>query len=219
MTAKLNMKKMIGTKGRDLEKNFFESNKAIIEFEEVRRDEGGNFVSINEEKLIFKLTKDLYLSIGRSRGEEYYEESYSQKSVITKTGEKIEVDYVCIRIGFRGTNLSPIKMKRLNMVGRYNVPKKKIGDAMSTYQVEIYMKRVLVSGKEMYAVAIKNVGIKNQKIRVYDEKSNKIGDIYSGEELVVGKGTFYLKLPGAYLLKNPDFSIADENVFLKVTLS
>jgi len=97
----------------------------LIEFEEVRRDEGRNFVPINEEKFIFKLTKDLYLSIGRSRGEEYYEERYPQKSVITKTGERIEVDYVCIRSGFRGTNLSPIKMKRLNMVRRYNVPKKK----------------------------------------------------------------------------------------------
>jgi len=47
----------------------------------------------------------------------------------------------------------------------------------------------------------------------------KYFNIYPGEELVEGKETFYLKFPGAYLLKNPDFSIADENVFLKVTLS
>jgi len=41
--------------------------------------------------------------------------------------------------------------------------RKKVGDAMSTYQVEIYMKRVLVSGREMYVVAIKNVVIKIKK--------------------------------------------------------
>jgi len=69
----------------------------------------------------------------------------------------------------------------------------------------------------MYAVAIRNVGrFPGQVINIYDKNGNKIGSIPVGKELVVGKGTFYLELPGTYLLIGP---LAIKNGFLKITLS
>ena len=218
MTAEINMKEIIETARRDLERNLFESNKATIEFQEVRKDERGNFVPIDKE-LTLELSGNQYFSIGRSRGEEYCEEYYPERLITTKTGKKIKVDNVYIRIGVRGENLPPVRTKGLKMMGRYNVPNEEVYDAMSRYQAEIYMSKVIVFGKERYALAIRNVGGKGQVIKVYDERGNKIGDIDSGEELVVGKGTYYLEFPGAYLLEGPDCSIADKNVFLKITLS
>jgi hypothetical protein len=218
MTAEINMKEIIETARRDLERNLFESNKATLEFQEVRKDERGNFVPIDKE-LTLELSGNQYFSIGRSRGEEYYEEYYPERLITTKTGKEIKVDNVYIRIGVGGEDLPPVRIKRLKMMGRYNVPNEEVYDAMSRYQAEIYMSKVIVFGKERYALAIKNVGGKGQVIKVYDEKGNKIGDIDSGEELVAGKGTYYLEFPGTYLLEGPDYSIADKNVFLKITLS
>ena len=199
---------------RDIERNLFKSGRVIIEIEEVRKDERNRFVPIGEKKLVLKLSEKEYLSIGRSRGEYEGEESYPVRPVRTEKGKEIYVDYVYVRIGNR-REISPVKVGRLNMMGRYDVPKEEIGDSMSVYQVEIYISKMI--GEKWYLAAIRNVGKRGQEIKVYDEKGNKIDSIPPGEELILRGGTYFIELPGRYLPKDRD--LVENNGFLKITLS
>ena len=214
MTAEINREKIVETARRDLERNLFESNKVPIMFYEVRRDESGNFVPLGKEVFTWELSEGYYLSIGRSRGEEYYELYYPERRVRTETGKEVMLDYTFVRVGKIGTEDSPIKLKRLVMMGRYMAPEEEVYDAMSRYQAEIYIKKVGAK----YAVAIKNVGRPGQRIGVYDRKGNKIRDIAYGEEALVGKGAYYLEFPGAYRLEGPDYSIAKKDILLGMIL-
>jgi len=154
MTAGINKKEAIETTKRDLEENLFESDRVIIEFQEVRRDDRGNFVPIEKEGIIGVLTKTQYFSVGRSRGD-YYEKLYprgptTEEGIPTKEGKKVSLDYVYIRMGNKRTPEVPLfPLLRLNMMGRWDVPDEEIHDGMSRYQLEISLiEKEVVSGKK-----------------------------------------------------------------------
>ena len=214
MTAEINREEIVETRRRDLEENLFENNKVAIMFYEVRRDESGNFVPLGKEAFTLELSEDYYLSIGRSRGPKYYEVYYPEIPVRTETGKEVVLDYTYVRVCKIGTEDSPIKLKRLVMMGRYMAPEEEVYDAMSGHQAEIYIKKVGAK----YAVAIKNVGRPGQRIGVYDRKGNKICDIAYGEEALLGKGAYYLEFPGAYRLEGPNYSMAKKDIFLGMIL-
>ncbi len=101
-------------------------------------------------------------------------------------------------------------------MGRYGVVSDdEISDAMSRYQAEL--RTIGIAGEEQYVVVIRNVGRRGQEIKIYDEKGNKIGSIPFEGELILRKGTYYIELPGTYLLRDRDQ--AEKNGFLKVTFS
>jgi hypothetical protein len=202
---------------RDIERDLYKSDITTIEIQEVRRDENRNFVPIGEKKIVLKLDKDQYISIGRSRGG-YGEERYPSIPIRTTTERKIYVDPVYVRVvdkRYRGAEF-PVRTERLSIMGRYGVVSDdEISDAMSRYQAEI--RTIGIAGEEQYVVVIKNVGKAGQEIKIYDENGNKIGSIPFEGELIVRKGTYYIELPGTYLLRDRDQ--AEKNGLLKITFS
>ena len=222
MAPEINREEMVETARRDLEKDLylFESDRVIIEIQEVRKDESGNFVPIDEKKLTLELDENSYILIGRSIGKMGCEKHYPKRLVTTKTGKKIRVDHVYVRMGIECEDLEDlcreVRVKRLNMMGRYDVPEEERWDEMDPYQVDIYMRK---KGEKRYVV-IANIGHPANIIRLYYEDGKKGYPIEFGAGILLRKGrTYYVELPGAYLLEGPDYSIADKNVFLKITLS
>jgi hypothetical protein len=201
---------------RNIERDLYKSDIATIEIEEVRRDENGNFVPIGEKKIVLKLDKDQYISIGRSRGE-YGEEYYPSIPIRTTTEREIYVDPVYVRVvdkRYKGAEF-PVRTERLSIMGRYGVSDEEISDAMSRYQAEIRI--IGIAGEKQYVVVVRNVGRRGQEIKIYNEKGNKIGSIPFEGELIVRKGTYYIELPGTYLPR--DREQVEKNGLLKITFS
>ena len=227
MTEKINIEEIVETGRRNLEKNLFENNRVIMNIQEVRRDESGNFVPVSKTDYRKELSGNDSISILVER---YIRKVYPGESE-TEPKEPIVLERggITYVVGVRKEIVvREVRGSRESIIG-HEIPSLSVSflqfllkegyDEMIRQEVKLYMKRVGGIINRRYALAIKNVGGKGQVIKVYDERGNKIGDIDSGEELVVGKGTYYLEFPGAYLLEGPDYSIADKNVFLKITLS
>ena len=229
MTEKINREEIVETGRRNLERNLFESNRAIIDIQEVRRDENGNFVPVSKTNYRRELSGNNSISILIKRyirkvypGECFPKREGDYPKMITETETKepivLERGGITYVVGVRKEILvSEVDIGSIVSVGKYDVSLFKEGyDEMIRQEVKLYMKRAGGIINRRYAVAIKNVGGKGQVIKVYDERGNKIGDIAYGEEALLRKGAYYLEFPGTHSLEGLDRSLP--SVFFRVIL-